>query len=52
MLYAVKFRKMVDFDTIRQALLDNGYADDTASMLAEKLIDWGWEDIRDILNNL
>ena len=43
---------MVDFDTIRQALIDNGFSDDTASMLAEKLIDWGWEDIRDVLNSL
>lgn len=52
MLYAFKFRKMIDFDTIRQALIDKGFTDDTASMLAEKLYDWGWEDIRDVLNNL
>lgn len=52
MLYAVKISKMVDFDTIRQALIDNGFNDDTASMLAEKLIDWEWEDIRDVINSL
>ena len=42
----------MDFDKIRIALMDHGYADSTASMLAEKLTDWGWEDIRDILNLL
>lgn len=43
---------MVDFETIKQALINHGYEDDIAAILAERIFDWGWEDIRDVLNKI
>jgi hypothetical protein len=43
---------MTDYDKIKQGLIDAGFSEDTANRLAEVLFDWGWEEIRDVLNNI
>ena len=37
---------------IKQALLDKGFSEDQANRIAEILYDYGWEEIRDVLNTL
>ena len=43
---------MDDFTKIRTALMENGFDDYPASMLAEHLSDWGWENIKEVLNSI
>ena len=33
-------------------LIEHGYTEDTAKRIAEIITDYGWESIRDILNQL
>lgn len=40
------------FEKIMNALIDRGYNEDSASRIAELIVDYGWSEIRDILNNL
>lgn len=40
------------YDKIKESLIERGYSEDTANRIAEVITDYGWMDIRDILNNL
>lgn len=40
------------YTEIVEKLIEAGYSEDTANRIAEVITDWGWECIRDILNDL
>lgn len=40
------------YEKIAKALIENGYTEGSSYKIAEVLVDYGWSDIREILNTL